>query len=1035
MYYVRIVIVIKTTFRKKTMASKKQYLTFEEAKEFARNLKLKSSVEWQEWSKSGKRPLNIPTNPGKIYEDKGWKGWGDFLGNGNSPKNRKNVSFEEAREFARTLNLKNAIEWEKWSKSGLRPSNIPSAPNQLYKDKGWNGWGNFLGNRNISKRNPEFLSFEEAREFARSLNFKSRREWERWSKSEDKPLNIPSKPERVYEDKGWVGYGDFLGNGNTSNKDREYLSFEEAREFARTLNLKSTKEWYKWSKSEMRPSIIPANPADVYKDKGWNGMGDFLGNGNLYYREFLSFEEARKFVRSLNLKNVKEWHEWYKSESRLSTIPTSPFRVYKDEGWAGWADFLGYLGNGSHKWTLPALIKHLQDLEGLLHTCSPATLYMIIESKGLSPYITKDKFKKIQETKSNSSDRKEVISEIINDITQSNIDELEINSELEDVLDSTEIDDAFQAIERGGINQSDCNKQEATDTQVNYLKSLDDDSVIASLNIEEITFIISESINNLWYDALNNILDLEMIKSTPLKTELPQAVVDTFFKEYEEVINLELPEGWTYPHEPLLMQKLVAYRLMQRRHYGNWSSVGAGKTIGAILAGRYVEAKNTLVITFNSTIGKESERGWTKEIRDSFKDSKIYTKPEKDIKFDDESYNYLILNYETFQQKDSADYVIELLKRNRFDYVVLDEVQSIKQRDENQSKRRELIIGLLEGIGELNPDYYLHVISATPVINNLIEAKTLIELIDFKEHIDIKTDANIANCLKLHRRLTNYGIRFKDVGDNFLKNNEYTILDVEADHLHKEASVIQSDDFLTQEQLILDAKLEAILPYVNTSVGKTVIYTSYISGIEGRIYDYLTQKGLKVGVYTGSKSKLNRESALSDFINGKLDVLVSSKPIGTGVDGLQKISDRLIILSLPWTDAELVQLVGRINRKGTNFEDSGVDVIIPLVSINGSKKSYRWDYKKYNTITYKKTVANAVVHGIIPDKDLPSKQKLIKEAESALPELIEKIKKEEIPFFDKDELKVTLTPSPKDNLEEESKPSDKKSKKVQRSKK
>jgi superfamily II DNA or RNA helicase len=286
----------------------------------------------------------------------------------------------------------------------------------------------------------------------------------------------------------------------------------------------------------------------------------------------------------------------------------------------------------------------------------------------------------------------------------------------------------------------------------------------------------------------------------------------------------------------------------------------------------------------------------------------------------------------------------------------------------------------------------------------------------------------------LHRRLTNYGIRFKDVGDNFLKNNEYTILDVEADHLHKEASVIQSDDFLTQEQLILDAKLEAILPYVNTSVGKTVIYTSYISGIEGRIYDYLTQKGLKVGVYTGSKSKLNRESALSDFINGKLDVLVSSKPIGTGVDGLQKISDRLIILSLPWTDAELVQLVGRINRKGTNFEDSGVDVIIPLVSINGSKKSYRWDYKKYNTITYKKTVANAVVDGIIPDKDLPSKQKLIKEAESALPELIEKIKKEEIPFFDKDELKVTLTPSPKDNLEEESKPSDKKVKKFKEAK-
>jgi superfamily II DNA or RNA helicase len=500
-------------------------------------------------------------------------------------------------------------------------------------------------------------------------------------------------------------------------------------------------------------------------------------------------------------------------------------------------------------------------------------------------------------------------------------------------------------------------------------------------------------------------------------------------------MNFELPEGWTYPHKPLLMQILGAYRLMQRKRYGNWSSVGSGKTIGAILAGRYVGAKNTLVITFNSTIGKESERGWTKEIRDSFKDSKIYTKPEKDIKFDDESYNYLVLNYETFQQKDSAEYVKELLKRNRFDYVVLDEVQSVKQRDEKQSKRREMIISLLEGIKELNPDYYFHAMSATPVINNLVEVKTLIELVEDKELDNVQTDANIANCLKLHRMLTNCGIRFKDVGDNFLKNNEYTILDIEADHLYEEASSIKSDDFLGQEQLMLNAKLDAILPYVNTAMGKTIIYTAYVSEIEERIYDYLTQKGFKVGVYTGSKSKLDRESALSDFIDGDLDVLVGSRPIGTGVDGLQKISDTLIPLSLPWTHADVTQLVGRLSRKGCAFKDTGVNVIIPLVSINGSKKSYRWDYKKYNTITYKKTVANAVVDGIIPDKNLPPKQRLIDEAESALPQLIEKIKKEEIPFFDKDELKVTLTPSPKDNLEEESKPSDKKNKKIQRSKK
>ena len=150
--------------------------------------------------------------------------------------------------------------------------------------------------------------------------------------------------------------------------------------------------------------------------------------------------------------------------------------------------------------------------------------------------------------------------------------------------------------------------------------------------------------------------------------------------------------------------------------------------------------------------------------------------------------------------------------------------------------------------------------------------------------------------------------------------------------------------------------------------------------------------GFKVGVYTGSKSKLNREEALNEFIDGELDILLASRPIGTGVDGLQKVSDRMIILSLPWTNAELIQLVGRINRKGSNFSSSGVDIIIPLVSITGEEGSFRWDYRKYNTITYKETIANAVVDGIIPDKLVKPKEILIKEATNAIPEFIEKLK-------------------------------------------
>ena len=53
--------------------------------------------------------------------------------------------FEQAREFARSLNLKGKEEWEEYRKSGERPDDIPSDPYKTYKNKCWNGWFDWLG--------------------------------------------------------------------------------------------------------------------------------------------------------------------------------------------------------------------------------------------------------------------------------------------------------------------------------------------------------------------------------------------------------------------------------------------------------------------------------------------------------------------------------------------------------------------------------------------------------------------------------------------------------------------------------------------------------------------------------------------------------------------------------------------------------------------------------------------------------------------------------------------------------------------------
>ena len=55
------------------------------------------------------------------------------------------LPFAEALVLARSLGLANIHEWKAWSKEGQRPRNVPAVPNKVYKDDGWQGWGDWLG--------------------------------------------------------------------------------------------------------------------------------------------------------------------------------------------------------------------------------------------------------------------------------------------------------------------------------------------------------------------------------------------------------------------------------------------------------------------------------------------------------------------------------------------------------------------------------------------------------------------------------------------------------------------------------------------------------------------------------------------------------------------------------------------------------------------------------------------------------------------------------------------------------------------------
>jgi hypothetical protein len=271
--------------------------------------------------------------------------------------------FEEAREFTRSLGLKNYVEWISYYTGQLPekealPKDIPTTPGKTYKDSGWKGYGDWLGTGTVADRLRVYRPFEEAREFARSLRLKSLSEWQAFirgalSGKGTPPEDIPAKPERTYKDQGWQGAGDWLGTGTIAPKLRIYRPFEEAREFARSLVLSSGAEWKAFCKGQLPekgtlPKDIPVSPLQTYKGNGWKGMGDWLGTNTVAtgLRVFKPFEEARVFARSLGLKSVTEWRSFCKGQMQEdgtlpADIPVSPNRTYKDNGWKSYGDWLG----------------------------------------------------------------------------------------------------------------------------------------------------------------------------------------------------------------------------------------------------------------------------------------------------------------------------------------------------------------------------------------------------------------------------------------------------------------------------------------------------------------------------------------------------------------------------------------------------------------------------------------------------------------------------------------------------------------------
>ena len=57
------------------------------------------------------------------------------------------------------------------------------------------------------------------------------------------------------------------------------------------------------------------------------------------YNKFLSYTNAKKYIKKIKIKTFREFRKWAKSNKRPRNIPSNPDKVYK-KSWRGWKKFL-----------------------------------------------------------------------------------------------------------------------------------------------------------------------------------------------------------------------------------------------------------------------------------------------------------------------------------------------------------------------------------------------------------------------------------------------------------------------------------------------------------------------------------------------------------------------------------------------------------------------------------------------------------------------------------------------------------------------
>jgi len=365
-------------------------------------------------------------------------------------------------------------------------------------------------------------------------------------------------------------------------------------------------------------------------------------------------------------------------------------------------------------------------------------------------------------------------------------------------------------------------------------------------------------------------------------------------------------------------------------------------------------------------------------------------------KYDENKSKFLIINWDKLNQKNKSTKLVEILAKQKIDFIVIDEIHFSKNVE---SLRFKNLGGLLTEARKKNPNLKVLAMTATPIVNELEEGKTQLQLLTGIKYHELKTTPYTSNAIALWEKFTTLDIRHRPIYANV------TIEEIDVNAPIPSESELQflNRNPLAIEQFLTDYRIPEILKILKKINAPAIIYTDYVGAVDELVnHKSITQKlanalqkeGYEFGFYTGKD-----KSGFQDFLDKKIDILIASSPLAVGVDKLQFRCRHLIFNSLPWTNARYRQIIGRIARpEGFNS--------ITVYHIKGNFPAKAYDLReKLEKIANKKRLADCAVDGEnLPEGRLPSHTTVIKNTIDWL----KRLRRGEVSYIERDAYLVEL---------------------------